>query len=167
MKSSPNHLCGQTEVVLCALQFHSLNLMFFPLRLGSCFLSLDQYFLWLKLVTSSWPSAPHMTSVTPAVSRCWSKALFVYYWQTALTLGETMLNIQVWYRCKWGEYDCSKLSLSNYIVYITRSIVWHDFLFQTSHEIGPCYSVPLLVSHSPPSTVEIWTCTWFLGCMPQ
>lgn len=51
------------------------NLMFSPLRLGSCFPSLDQYFLWLKLVTSGWPSAPHMTSLTPAVSRCWSKAL--------------------------------------------------------------------------------------------
>lgn len=30
MKSSPNHLCGQTEVVLCALQIHSLETSCFP-----------------------------------------------------------------------------------------------------------------------------------------
>lgn len=55
---------------VCFAVSQSRNLMFFPMRLGSCFPSLDQFFLWLKLVTSGWPSAPHMTSLTPAVSRC-------------------------------------------------------------------------------------------------
>lgn len=71
MKSSPNHLCGQTEVVLCALQFHSLeNLMFPPVMLGLALnpISLDHHFLWLQSVTSGWPSAPHMTSLTSAVA---------------------------------------------------------------------------------------------------
>lgn len=49
--------------------------MFFPLRLGSGLPSLDQYFLWLKVVTSGWPSALQMTFLTPAVSRCWSLCL--------------------------------------------------------------------------------------------
>lgn len=75
---------------VCFADSQSRNLMFSPLRLGSCFPSLDQYFLWLKLVTSGWPSAPHMTSLTPTVSSCWFKALFVYCWQTALNSGETM-----------------------------------------------------------------------------
>lgn len=30
MKSSPKHLCGHTEVVLCALQFHNLETSCFP-----------------------------------------------------------------------------------------------------------------------------------------
>lgn len=77
---------------VCFAVSQSRNLMFSPLRLGSCFPSLDQYFLWLKLVTSGWPSAPYVTSLTPAVSRCWSKALFVYYWQTALASREIILT---------------------------------------------------------------------------
>lgn len=62
---------------VCFAVSQSRNLMFSPLRLGSCFPSFDQYFLWLESVTSSWPSASYMTSLTPAVSRCWSKNLFV------------------------------------------------------------------------------------------
>lgn len=117
MKSSPNHLCGQTEVVLCALHFHSRETSCFPhwgLALVSP--SFNQYFLGWKLVTSGWPSAPHMTSLTPAVSRCWSKALFVYYWRTALASGETMPSNQVWYRCKLGKDYCSNTAVPSHLV---------------------------------------------------
>lgn len=47
MKSSPNHLCGQTEVVLCALQFHSLETSCFP-----------QWGLAWLFSLISWPSLP-------------------------------------------------------------------------------------------------------------
>lgn len=63
---------------VCFAVSQSKNLMFFPLRLGSCFPTLDQYFLWLKYVTSGWPSAPYMTSLSPVVSKCMFLVLFVY-----------------------------------------------------------------------------------------
>lgn len=66
---------------VCFAVSQSRNLMFFPLRLGSGLPTLDQYFLWLKVVTSGWPSALHMTFLSPAVSRCWSKPLFASSWQ--------------------------------------------------------------------------------------
>lgn len=57
---------------VCFAVSQSRNLMFSPLRLGLALVShllTSTSFGWS--VTSGWPSAPHLTSLTPTVSRCW------------------------------------------------------------------------------------------------
>ena len=151
---------------VCFAVSQSRNLMFSPLRLGSCFPSFDQYFLWLKSVTSGWPSAPHMTPLTPAVSRCWSKALFVYSWQTALTSGETVQSVtESGTGANWAN---TAAVLYPEVTWLSISLVQlFDMIFfpRLAVKWDP---VPLLRSPTaPPWTEEIWTHTWFLGCMPQ
>lgn len=117
---------------VCFAVSQSRNLMFFPLRLGSGLPVLDQYFLWLKVVTSGWPSALHMTFLTPAVSRCWSKALFAYSWQTTLTCKAAL------FKCNTGGFlFCmswvnSFLSVIHILFFLSLFMKWDFFLFPPS-----------------------------------
>lgn len=112
---------------VCFAVSQSRNLMFFPLRLGSGLPALDQYFLWLKVVTSGWPSALHMTFLTPAVSRCWSKALFAYSWQPTLTCKAAL------FKCNTGaclfcmSWVDSFLSVIHFLFFLSLFMKWDLF----------------------------------------
>lgn len=124
---------------VCFAVSQSRNLMFFPLRLGSGLPALDQYFLWLKVVTSGWPSALHMTFLTSAVSRCWSKALFAYSWQPTLT-------------CKAALFKCNTGACLFCVSWVDSflSVIHFLFLFM-KWDFFPC-----LFSPSPLNQMNSW-----------
>lgn len=62
MKSSPNHLCGQTEVVLCALQFNSLETSCFSRRGLALF---SHHLTSTSFGWSWWPAAGLQLQIWP------------------------------------------------------------------------------------------------------
>ncbi len=147
---------------VCFAVSQSRNLMFSPLRLGSCFPSLDQYFLWPKLVTSGWPSAPHLTSLTPAVSRFLSKALCCtterLHWLQGKQYSVT-------------KYDTGAIWANMTAVFILLYVSLHQLLnlIFFSRQVMRWGLVTLslfcLLAQSP-WTRKISSSTWFPGRMP-
>lgn len=136
---------------VCFAVSQSRNLMFFPLRLGSGLPALDQYFLWLKVVTSGWPSALHMTFLTPAVSRCWSKALFAYSWQPTLT-------------CKAALFKCNTGACLFYMSWVDSFLSVIHFLF--SFFLSLFMKLDFFPVSSPPALLTRWTLnsySWFFS----
>lgn len=167
MKSSPSHLCGQTEVVLCALQFHSLETSCFPhwgLALVSHLLTSTSFgWSWWPvagLQLHIWPPLPPQSAdVGPKPFLCTTDRLH--------QLWGKQYSVTKWYRCKLSKYDCSKISQVTYCVYHSFSC---STLFSFPDKLRngtllPCSSS--IFFHSPCGAKEIWTYTWFFGCMPQ
>lgn len=152
MKSSPSHLCGQTEVVLCALQFHSLETSCFPhwgLAVVSHLLTSTSFgWSWWPvagLQLHIWPPLPLQSAdVGPMPCLCTIDRL---HWLQGRKCSLT--STIVWHRCKLGRYNCSNISESlDYLYHSFNCWTWFSFPDKPwNGTLLPCPSS--VFSHSP------------------